>query len=307
MTIEIYDQNYTSLFNDNSSLECLFSDAIWAEGPVWLPHENAVIFSDVKGNRMFKWQAQKGTTIFRDPADFANGNALLSDGTLVTCQHGARAINHTDHTGNVKTLVSHFDGRRFNSPNDLIVRSDGTIWFTDPPYGILSNAEGYQAASEIIGCYVYCYDPKHNKVHLATFNTMRPNGLFFSPDEKILYVADMSAVEFEQGLHHLVKFDVNGFRLENRQTLCEITPGIPDGFCIDEEGLIYCSCDDGILIITPRGKYVAKIHVGKTVSNCTLGGYQQNELFITATNCLYRIKLNTKGFQYNNINESISY
>lgn len=299
MNIEIYDSEYEYLFNNNAHLECLFSDAIWAEGPVWIPTERAVIFSDVKGNCMYKWSQDSNTTaIFRQPSDFANGNALLNDERLVSCQHGARGISITTRN-EVQLLTGHYNNKRFNSPNDLIVRSDNTIWFTDPPYGILSDNEGYKSASEIIGCYIYCYSPQTDKVVLATFNTMRPNGLHFSPDESKLYVAEMSIVEFEDGLHHLVVFDVDGYQLKNRRVLCEINPGIPDGFCLDEQELIYCSCDDGILVITPTGKTVAKIIIGKTVSNCTLGGTQQNELFITASNSLYKIKLNTKGFQYN--------
>lgn len=299
MNIEIYDAGFQTLFPDNAVLEELFDQAIWAEGPVWLPKENAVIFSDVKGNCMYKWKANQGITIFRSPSDFANGNAVLPDGSLVTCQHGSRSISHTDLNGTINTLTTTFDGKRLNSPNDLVVKSDGSIWFTDPPYGILSNHEGYQAPSEIVGCYIYCYYPEDNKTYLATFNTMRPNGLFFSPDEKTLYVADMSSVEFsQQGLHHLVAFDVVGHQLQNRRTICEITPGIPDGFCLDKNELIYCSCEDGVLVITPQGKYIAKIHIGKTVSNCTLGGVHQNELYITAKNSLYRLTLNTHGFQY---------
>ena len=300
MNIEIYNPNYQDIFPDNTVLEEVFDAAIWAEGPVWLPQENAVIFSDVKGNCMYKWKENEGTKVFRSPSDFANGNAILSDGSLVTCQHGSRSISHTTNDGTIHTLTATFEGKRLNSPNDIVVKSDGSIWFTDPPYGILSNQEGYQSPSEIIGCYIYCYNPKDDITYLATFNTMRPNGLFFSPDEKTLYVADMSRVEFaQQGLNHLVAFDVIGHKLENRRTICQITPGIPDGFCIDNNGLIYCSCGDGILIITPKGEFIAKIHIGKTVSNCTLGGKNQNELYITATNSLYRLILNTQGFQYN--------
>lgn len=299
MKIEIYNNKFSYLFDHTPDIECLFDRATWAEGPVWIPRENALIFSDVKGNRQFKWTEKYGTQIFRSPSDFANGNALLPDGTLVSCQHGARAISKTDQNGHVSLLVERYDGHRFNSPNDLVVKSNGTIWFTDPPYGILSNDEGYQSASEMIGCYIYCYNPTTQTVKLATFNTMRPNGLFFSPDEKILYVSDMSAAEFKDGLHHLVAFDVDGDKLYNRRIICEINPGIPDGFCVDNNGLIYCSCDDGVLIITDKGEQVTKIVIGKTVSNCTLGGSEQNELFITATNCLYRVKLNSKGFQYN--------
>lgn len=291
MKIEIYQPEIANIFPHKLILEELFSQAVWAEGPVWLKQEKAIIFSDVKGNKMYKWQEGIGTQVFRFPSDFANGNACLDDGTLITCQHGNRSISCTSSDGQLCTLIDKFDGRRFNSPNDVVVKSDGSIWFTDPPYGILSNEEGYQAASEIIGCYVYCYDPKKDQVNLATFNTMRPNGLAFSPDERLLYIADMSKVEFRDGLHHLVVFDVEGNKLTNRRVLCEITPGIPDGFCVDKLGRIYCSCDDGIIVISPEGKYLAKITIGKTVSNCTFGGVENNQLYITATNSLYRLCL----------------
>ncbi|NBH76096.1 SMP-30/gluconolactonase/LRE family protein [Rodentibacter pneumotropicus] len=290
-TTEIYDERFSTLVGTTFQLDELFSNAVWAEGPVWLPQQQAVIFSDVKGNTLYRWTKQNGTQVLRSPSYFANGNTLDMEGNLITCEHGRRAISKTDQQGNVQILVDKLEGKRFNSPNDLVVKSDGTIWFTDPPYGILSDAEGKKSPSEIIGCYVYCYDPKTDEINIATFNVMRPNGLAFSSDEKQLFVADMSVVEFEkEGLHHLVVFDVEGKRLKNRRNVAEINPGIPDGLKIDKQGVIYCSCENGILVLLSDGTYLGRFIVGKTTSNCTFGDNQKT-LFITSSNSLYKLTI----------------
>ncbi|MDO5054349.1 SMP-30/gluconolactonase/LRE family protein [Pasteurella oralis] len=290
--IEVYDQRFYQLVGTEAKLEELFDKAIWAEGPIWLAKQQAVVFSDVKGNTMYRWSAQQGTEIFRQPSQFANGNAVDAEGNLITCEHGRRAISLTDQTGNIRLLVNKLDGKQLNSPNDVVVKSDGTIWFTDPPYGILSDAEGKKSPSEIIGCYVYCYDPQTDDINIATFHVMRPNGLAFSADETKLVVADMSAVEFAKtGLHHLVVFDVEGKQLHNRTTIAEISPGIPDGFCIDQNNVIYCSCETGLLILLIDGTFLGRIILDKTTSNCTFGP-DQKTLFITATNSLYRLTFN---------------
>lgn len=289
--LEIYDERFHRLVGSTFHLEELFADAVWAEGPAWLPQQNALIFSDVKANKMYRWTEENGTQIFRSPSNFANGNTVDAAGNLITCEHGRRCISQTDAQGNIRILVDKLEGKRLNSPNDAIVKSDGTIWFTDPPYGILSDAEGKKSPSEIIGCYVYCYDPKSNEINIATFNVMRPNGLAFSPDEKQLFVADMSAVEFEkEGLHHLAVFDVDGKRLKNRRDIAEITPGIPDGFCINKQGVIFCSCETGLLVLDLQGTKLARFILDKTTSNCTFGA-DQNTLFITASNSLYRLTI----------------
>ncbi|MBF0785045.1 SMP-30/gluconolactonase/LRE family protein [Muribacter muris] len=290
-SVEIYDERFHALVGTRFQLDELFDQALWAEGPVWLAQQNALIFSDVKGNTMYRWREGQGVTVERSPSDFANGNAVDQQGRLITCEHGRRCISRTDQQGKTCVLIDKIAGKRFNSPNDVVVKSDGTIWFTDPPYGILSDAEGHRAASEIVGCYIYCFDPDTNEVNIATFNTMRPNGLAFSPDESQLLVADMSAVEFgEQGLHHLVIFDVVGRQLKNRRTVAAITPGIPDGFRIDKQGVIYCSCENGIVVLLTDGSLLGRFILGKTTSNCTFGD-DQKTLFITATNSLYRLTI----------------
>ena len=291
VNIEVYDERFHTLVGTKFQLEELFSEAVWAEGPAWLAQQQAVIFSDVKGNTMYRWTQATGTQVFRSPSNFANGNTVDTEGNLITCEHGRRAISKTDKQGNVQILVDKLEGKRLNSPNDVVVKSDGTIWFTDPPYGIISDAEGKKSASEIIGCYVYCYDPKSDEINIATFNVMRPNGLPFSADEKQLFVADMSVVEFaKEGLHHLVVFDVQGKRLTNRRDVAEIYPGIPDGFRIDKQGVIYCSCESGIIALLSDGTYLGRFILGKPTSNCTFGD-DQKTLFITSSNSLYKLTI----------------
>ncbi|MDE1481568.1 SMP-30/gluconolactonase/LRE family protein [Xenorhabdus bovienii] len=271
------------------NLEKLCSPAIWAEGPVWLPSENAIIFSDVKGNQMFRWSEGDNVSLWRQNSNYVNGNALDNEERVVSCEHGRRGISRTEKDGSVIMLVDKIDGKRFNSPNDVVVRSDGTIWFTDPPYGIISDEEGYKSESQIIGCYVYCYDPNDNKISIATSDVQRPNGLAFSPDEKWLYVADMSIADFPlHGRHELRIYPVQGKTLGAGKHFVTVSPGFPDGFCVDKFGNIYCSCLDGILIFNKFGKKIHKIAVPERTSNCTFGGINGDQLYITATTSLYR-------------------
>ena len=274
-----------------------------AEGPVWLPGEDAVVFSDVKANRMYRWNRDGKITIFREQANYANGNTLDRQGRLISCEHGRRGVSRTDSDGVARILVDRFDGKRLNSPNDVVVKSDGSLWFSDPPYGIVGDAEGFKSESQIIGCYVYRFDPETGEITAVATDVQRPNGLAFSPDESRLYVADMSIVDFPlQGRRHLLVYDViEGRRLSNPRVLAQIEPGIPDGFRVDQCGNIFCSCEDGILVLAGDGQRIGKIGVPERVSNCTFGGPAQDELFITATTSLYRVRLATQGCQYSHL------
>ncbi|WP_337264804.1 MULTISPECIES: SMP-30/gluconolactonase/LRE family protein [unclassified Serratia (in: enterobacteria)] len=278
------------------SLERLCSPAIWAEGPVWLPQQDAVVFSDVKGNRMFRWARNGELSLWRSPSHYANGNARDSQGRVISCEHGRRAISRTEHDGSITLLVERVDGKRFNSPNDVVVRSDGTLWFTDPPYGIIGDEEGYKSESQVIGCYLYCFDPRDGSLNIAASDLQRPNGLAFSPDERLLYVADMSIVDFPTlGRRELRVYPVEGRKLGASRHFAQVAPGFPDGFCLDAAGNLFCSCADGITIFNPQGQKIGKIAVPERVSNCTFGGPEGNELYITATTSLYRVTLNTHG------------
>lgn len=303
MKFEAYDQRFNTLLRADSRLECLASPARWAEGPVWLPGADAVVFSDVKANRMYRWNRDGKITIFREQANYANGNTLDRQGRLISCEHGRRGVSRTDSDGVARILVDRFDGKRLNSPNDVVVKSDGSLWFSDPPYGIVGDAEGFKSESQIIGCYVYRFDPETGEITAVATDVQRPNGLAFSPDESRLYVADMSIVDFPlQGRRHLLVYDViEGRRLSNPRVLAQIEPGIPDGFRVDQCGNIFCSCEDGILVLAGDGQRIGKIGVPERVSNCTFGGPAQDELFITATTSLYRVRLATQGCQYSHL------
>jgi gluconolactonase len=303
MSIEIDDPEFAALLRDDSQLRCLGSPAVWAEGPVWLPREDAVLFSDVKGCRIYRWTRDGHFAVWRDASNYANGNTLDREGRLISCEHGRRGISRTAHDGHIALLVDHYEGKRLNSPNDVVVKSDGSIWFTDPPYGIIGNEEGFRAESQIIGCYVYRYDPASDELTAVATDVQRPNGLAFSPDESRLYVADMSIVDFPRhGRRHLLAYDVvDGCRLSGQRSVACIEPGIPDGFRVDHAGRLFCSCEDGIQVLTPDGRRLGKIPVPERVSNCTFGGPEQDELFITATHSLYHIRLATHGCQYTHL------
>ncbi len=300
---DVYDSSFKDILRDDSKLDRLASPAIWAEGPVWLPDRDAVVFSDVKGNRMHVWSEKDGAAVFRESSNYSNGNCLDRQGRIVSCEHGRRCISRTEKDGTVRILVDKYDGKRLNSPNDVTVKSDGTIWFTDPPYGILGDEEGFKSESQVIGCHVYRFDPESGDLSIATLDVERPNGLAFSPDEKLLYVADMSIVEFPtKGRRRLSVYDVvDGVRLTNCRALADITPGIPDGFRVDRAGRIFCSCEGGIQVVLPDGNIIGKIRVPERVSNCTFGGPGEDVLYITATTSLYRIRLATRGMQYSHL------
>lgn len=300
---EIFDPEFKEILLPDSRLEPVCTPpAVWAEGPVWLPERDAVVFSDVRANRMFVWSEKDGLDIFRQPSNYANGNTLDREGRLVTCEHGRRCVSRTEKDGGITVLVDMIDKKRFNSPNDVVVKSDGSIWFTDPPYGILNNDEGYMANSQIFGCWVYRFDPATGEIGIASSDVERPNGLCFSPDESIMYVADMSLHEFPTvGRRQITAFDVSGKTLVNGRKIADVAPGIPDGFRVDAKGRIFTSSLDSIQVFSPAGKPLGKIYVPELNANCTFGGREQNILYVAASTTLYRIRLNTGGVQYSHL------
>ncbi len=272
---------------------------IWCEGAAWLQHLDQLLFSDVKKNAMYVYDPKsKETTLVTDQSNFSNGNYALSNGDVVTCEHGRRclAIRSKDNLSVAKIIVDKFDGKRLNSPNDVVERkSDGTIWFTDPPYGIISDEEGFKSESQMIGCYVYCYNPATNYLNIATSDVQRPNGLVFSPDESTLYVADMSIVDFPtQGLRHIKSFDIEGEKLVNGRLVYEVEKGIPDGMTVDNFGTLYCSSAEGVLILNANMVLIGKIPIPESVSNCTFDDVQKT-LYITASSSVYAIEIDCEA------------
>ncbi|MNF23212.1 Gluconolactonase precursor [compost metagenome] len=296
--IEIFDPRMQRILGPHSRLQRLCSGAQWSEGPVWLAAQDCVVWSDIPNDRMLRWSERDGLGVFRQPAHFSNGNYLDREGRLVSCEHGRRCISRTATDGRVEVLVCSYQGGRLNSPNDLVVKSDGSIWFSDPAYGIMSDREGYQAESEQDGCHVYRFDPQSRQLSRVADDFEKPNGLAFSPDESLLYVSDTSASHAADGCHHIRVFDVlDGRRLANGRLFAVIEPGLPDGFRVDRQGWLYVSSADSIQVFAPDGCRLGKIPVPEKLSNCTFGGAEGNRLFITASTSLYAITLNTRGCQ----------
>lgn len=283
----------------------LATGARWSEGPIWMHEDESVLWSDIPNNRMLRWHARDGMSVWRDGVEYTNGHFREADGSLLHCSHGRRAIMRTrfDVHGQPlgdEVVVQHYQGRRLNSPNDVIVKSDGSIWFTDPPYGIVSDHEGHQGTSELGGNHVFRFDPRCGALDVVSTFMEEPNGLAFSPDESALYVSDTSAALRSDGSghHHLVAFDVvAGRTLMNPRIFAVVSPGLADGFRIDARGWIYTSSADSVQVYHPDGTRLALIPVPEKVGNLTFGGVHRDELYICASTSLYRIRLNARGIQ----------
>ena len=291
----VRDPRFERLVPDGAALVPLAGGAIWAEGPVYLPDEDAVLWSDVRGNVVRRWSAEREREVYR-PSDFANGHTLGHDGLVLACEHGPRRVARYERDGTRTTVVDRFEGRRLNSPNEIVVASDGAIWFTDPPYGILDNNEGYQADSELGGCFVFRFDPVTGELAKVSDDLVHPNGLAFSPDERVLYVTDTEAARPGVGNHHVLAFDVvDRRRLASPRVFTVIEPGVPDGLRIDVEGNVWTSAGDGIHVLDASGTELGRIVLPQTASNCTFGGPDGRRLFITATTTLWSIDVGVRG------------
>ena len=292
------DPLFETLLQPASHVERLATGAVWSEGPVYFAEDDSVLWSDIPNNRMLRWSARDGMSVFRAPANFTNGHTRDREGRLVSCSHGGRRVERTEQDGTIVTLVDRCQGKRLNSPNDLVVKSDGTIWFTDPPYGIVSNVEGYAAPSELGACYVFRFDPVSEELAIVIDSMEEPNGIAFSPDEAKLYVADSGAAQGRGRHHHILAFDVvGGGRLANGRVFAVVAPGVADGFRLDTHGNLYTSSEDSIQVFAPDGHRLGKILVPEKVGNCTFGGADGKRLFIAASSSLYAITLAACGAQ----------
>ena len=296
MEFHAFDPRFNGLIIPPAALETLWTGGRWTEGPAWFGDSRTLLFSDIPNDRMLQWAEGLGVREFRSPANYSNGNTRDREGRLITCEHGRRCISRTETDGRISVLADRYQGRRLNSPNDVVVKSDGTIWFTDPSYGITSDYEGDKAESEIGACHVYRLDPADGALSAVAEDFVRPNGLAFSPDEKTLYIADSSITHDPGGNHHIRAFDViEGRRLAKGRVFTEISPGFPDGFRCDTQGNVWCSSGDGVQVFAPDGMRLGKILVPEHVSNLCFGGPKKNRLFITATTSLYSLYVNANG------------
>jgi gluconolactonase len=279
----------------SGTLECLFTGSVWAEGPLWVPSSQTVRWSDIPNNRILEFDPATGTTReYAVGVEFTNGRTLDNDGSVVQCSHGLRRVER-DREGTVTGLVDSFQGRRLNSPNDVVIARDGSIWFTDPPYGILPGTkEGHEGEQEYGGCHVFRYEPATGSMTAEVTDLVHPNGLAFSPDESVLYVADTAGSRYGVPLR-IATYSVHEGRCSHRAGTLELEEGFPaDGLRVDVEGRIWTSAGPSIRIYSPSFELLDTIAVPETVSNLCFGGSDGHDLYITATTSLYRIRTSTR-------------
>jgi gluconolactonase len=278
-----------------ASVERLWTGARWAEGPVWFGDARHLLFSDIPNDRILKWDEESGAVSVFRRGGYSNGNTRDREGRLVTCEHGNRRVTRTERDGRIEVLIDRFEGKRLNSPNDVVVRSDGTVWFTDPPFGLLSEYEGAIAEPELPE-NVYRLDPRTGEASVVAAGISAPNGLAFSPDERVLYVVA------SRPPRAILAFDVAGDALENRRTLVDAAPhGTPDGFRCDARGNLWCGWGmgsdelDGVRVFSPDGEAIGHISLPERCSNLCFGGAKRNRLFMAASHSLYALYVNAEG------------
>ena len=298
--IEIIDPRFERLRVKSAAIERIATGFRWTEGPVWLGDTRTLVWSDIPNNRMMRWDEESGAVgIFRKPSDFANGNTRDRAGRLVTCEHGTRRVTRTEHDGTITVLADRYQGKRFNSPNDVVVKSDGSIWFTDPSFGILGNYEGYKAEPEL-PTNVYRIDPSSGSPATVIEGLVNPNGLAFSPDEHLLYVVECGS---PRKIH---AFDMaDGARKPGKgRMLIDASPGTPDGFRCDTEGNLWCGWGmgsdelDGVRIFSPAGEPLGHVHLPERCANVCFGGAKRNRLFMAASQSVYALYVNAQGIGY---------
>jgi gluconolactonase len=282
----------------NAKVETLHVGTLWGEGPVWFPDSQTLLWSDIPNDRILRWVEGGGVSVFRQPSNNANGNNRDRQGRLVTCESGGRRVTRTELDGSITVLAERFEGKRLNSPNDIVVRADNSIWFTDPNYGILSDYTGIKAESEIGRNCVFRLDPSTGELAVVTDELVKPNGLAFSPDEKLLYIADSGTSHQQDGPHHIVAYDVDGSRLRNGRVFAVIDAGAPDGFRLDVDGNVWTSAADGVHCYAPDGALLGKIHTPEVITNLTFGGRRRSRLFMAGGSTLFSVYVGTRGAEY---------
>ena len=291
--IAFYDPRMYSIISADAKLEKLADGLQHSEGPVYFPEDDSLILSDVSGDRLYRWSSSDGVSIIHQSAYYYhNGNARDLQGRLISCSHGKRAILRREHDGEWQIICDHHQNNRLNSPNDLVVKSDGTIWFTDPPFGLTQPAEGCGGQQEQAGSFVFRFDPDTGETDAVIKEMERPNGLAFNRDETILYVSDTSQVDYIQGHHYIRAYNVVGEKqVANSRIFAVIEPGQPDGIKVDSQDNVFASSADSVQVYSPQGDRLGKIYVSEVVANLAFGGRDNKRLFITAGGSLYAIDL----------------
>jgi gluconolactonase len=296
-SFEVIDPRFRRLVLLSVHVEKLYTGCRWAEGPAWFAAGRYLIWSDIPNDRILRWDETDGSvSVFRQPSLNTNGHTVDRQGRLVSCEHRGRCISRTEHDGSRTVLASQVDGKRLNSPNDVVVKSDGSIWFTDPSYGIDNDYEGDASPSEIGAQRVYRVDPASGAVSVVASDFVQPNGLAFSPDESLLYIVDTGATHQADGPHHVRRFRVGADgALSGGEVFATCPVGLYDGLRVDVHGNLWLSAGDGVHCHASDGALLGKVRIPETVANLCFGGAKRNRMFICGTTSLYSVYLNTRG------------
>lgn len=291
---DVIDEEFLSCVRLDARFELLYRGTQWAEGPVYVPAGRYLVWSDVPANRLMRWDETTGQVgVFREPSNFANGNALDREGRLVTCEHGSRGLSRTEHDGSVRMLVDSYRGSRLNSPNDLCVARNGDIWFTDPTYGIDSNYEGYKADSELGSKFVFRWRSADEQLEAHDLGLVQPNGIGLSPDEQTLFIVDSGRTHIPDGPRCVLSYSLGEAAGAPRggQVIAEADVGVFDGMAIDSDGRLWVGGGDGVYCLRSDGKLLGKILTERAVANLVFGGPRGNRLFICSTDAVYAVNL----------------
>ena len=295
--VQVLDASFNQYRLPLASVERLYTGCRWSEGPVYVADGRYLLWSDIPNDRILKWEEETGAvSVFRKTSYNANGNTRDRQGRLITCEHRGRRVSRTEYDGSITTLVDSFDGKRLNSPNDVVVKSDGSIWFTDPAFGISGYYEGEKADAEL-PMAVYRIDAVTGRTTKMTDTVDGPNGLAFSPDESILYVVASRGMPTRR----IEAFDVTDSGLTNQRVFIEAGPGTPDGFRVDIDGNLWCGCGmgdpalDGVRIFNKNAQPIGHIALPERAANLCFGGRFRNRLFMAASHGLYALYVNTQG------------
>lgn len=288
--IEFTDPEFLTCIDPQSPVYRIWSGGIWTEGPAWLPGAGLVVWSDIPNDRILFWRLSDGETgSYRTPSNGANGNTTDRQGRLITCEQYTRRIVRTEVDGTIAVVAEKIDGQRFTAPNDVVVKSDGTVWFTDPDYG--RGSPKYQGMVEVNGCHVYCCDPRSGRVQAMTSDMVMPNGLAFSPDESVLYVIDTGSTHLTNGPNHIRAFRVSPDRsLEDIGIIAEDPDRLFDGLRVDEVGRLWCGVGEGVRCYSPSGTLLGRIRLPERASNLEFVGPGRTRLAVCGTTSLYSVE-----------------
>jgi gluconolactonase len=297
--IRVIDPSFAQYRLNLAKVERIASGLRWSEGPVWFGDGRYLLWSDIPNNRIMRWDEETGAvSVFRKPSNNANGNTRDRQGRLLTCEHDARRVTRTEYDGTLTVIADRFDGKPLNSPNDIVCKSDGSIWFTDPPFGILGNYEGHTATPEL-PTNVYRWDPTSKQLNVVASDVNRPNGLAFSPDETKLYIVEAGVSPRVIRVYDVVD---SGRRLANPRPLITAEPnGTPDGLRIDVDGNLWIGWGlgaaglDGVSIFNPAGKLIGRIDLPERCANVCFGGVKRNRLFMCGSTSMFSLFVNTQG------------